>query len=291
MKRILVTGATGFIGRYVVNHLLQRKCNVVVAVRDTEQVKTVFGNVDIELVPFNMETVDPDKNYYEYFQSPDTLVHLAWEGLPNYKSSFHVEENLPRHIKFLGNLIRNGLKDMVVTGTCLEYGMLEGELFEDMKVEPVVPYAMAKHQLHDALIRMEQQFNVQVKWLRLFYMWGEGQAAGSLIPQLNQAIQDQCESFPMSGGQQIRDFLPVEKMAEYIADFAMAENIGGCFNCCSGEPVTVKQFVETYLKSKGSNIKLALGVYPYPDYEPMTFWGSTKKLKTIIHSNESDRTV
>ena len=76
-------------------------------------------------------------NYFNFLKSP-SLIHLAWEGLPNYKAAFHVEENLPRHFPFLKNLIKNGLKDLTVTGTCFEYGMQEGSLQEDMEVFPVI---------------------------------------------------------------------------------------------------------------------------------------------------------
>jgi dTDP-6-deoxy-L-talose 4-dehydrogenase (NAD+) len=53
-------------------------------------------------------------------------------------------------------------------------------------------------------------------------------------------------------------------------------------NCCSGEPVTVKAFVENYLEKQNKKISLNLGFYPYPDYEPMRFWGDVTKLKSIV---------
>lgn len=291
MKRVLVTGATGFIGQHVVKQLIQADCHVVIAVRNIEKAKHVFGNADLEYKFFDLDTPKTTLNYFEYFQKPDTLIHLAWEGLPNFKSEFHIKENLPRHLSFLDNMIRNGLKDIVVTGTCLEYGMIEGELDEDIPVQPTLSYAVAKHKLYEAIRELSVQYRFNLKWLRLFYMWGDGQYEGSLIPQLKNAINEGKASFPMSGGEQVRDFLPVETMAEYIVCFALIEHISGCFNCCSGKPVTVKEFVEEYLKSKNCTIRLELGVYPYPDYEPMSFWGSTKKLNTIINQHESGRTV
>ena len=86
----------------------------------------------------------------------------------------------------------------------------------------------------------------------------------------------------MSGGEQVRDYLPVEKVAEYIAAIALQHSVEGIINCCSGKPVTVKELVENYLAEKHKNIALNLGHYPYPDYEPMRFWGDNKKLKSIV---------
>ena len=85
----------------------------------------------------------------------------------------------------------------------------------------------------------------------------------------------------MSGGEQTRDFLPVDKVAEYIVTIAMQTKTTGIINCCSGVPVTVKQLVSNYLKTKNKSIKLNLGYYPYPDFEPMHFWGDNSKLKSI----------
>ncbi|MCC6288007.1 MAG: NAD(P)-dependent oxidoreductase, partial [Chitinophagaceae bacterium] len=101
--------------------------------------------------------------------------------------------------------------------------------------------------------------------------------------QLQQAINRKDEVFKMSGGEQTRDFLPVEKVAEYIVDIAVQSGVTGIINCCSGIPVTVRQLVLNYLEQKNATIKLNLGYYPYPDYEPMHFWGDDSKLKTIIH--------
>ena len=86
----------------------------------------------------------------------------------------------------------------------------------------------------------------------------------------------------MSGGEQTRDYLPVEKVAEYIVKIALQKKVDGIINCCSGVPVTVKDFVEAYLKAVGKTIKLNFGYYPYTDYEPMHFWGSTEKLNKSL---------
>ena len=86
----------------------------------------------------------------------------------------------------------------------------------------------------------------------------------------------------MSGGEQVRDFLPVEEVAAYVIKIALRPEITGIFNICSGKPVSVKQFVENVLSSMKKDIALNVGYYPYPDYEPMRFWGDVHKLNLII---------
>jgi hypothetical protein len=86
----------------------------------------------------------------------------------------------------------------------------------------------------------------------------------------------------MSGGLQERDYLPVGKVADYIVEIALQQEVAGIINCCSGQPVTVKELVKDYLLQRQARISLNLGYYPYPDYEPMRFWGKNDKLKTIL---------
>ena len=285
MKKILVTGATGFIGNYVITQLLQNENWQVIASSSSIKKATAtewFNRVSY--IPFNLENFDDDVDYYQYFGKPDALIHLAWEGLPNYKAAFHTEENLPRHYSFLSNCITNGLKDVTVTGTCFEYGMQEGCLTENLETKPANAYAIAKNNLRKQLEQLQTDNDFYLKWVRLFYMYGAGQSPNSLFSQLDKALENKEPFFDMSGGEQERDYLPVEKVAANITEIATQNKVTGIINCCSGKPVTVKQLVLDYLQEKKQNIQLNLGHYPYTDYEPMRFWGDNKKLKTIINN-------
>jgi len=282
MKKVLVTGATGFIGNYVIQELLIRDHSIIASSADELKARKASWFDKVTYVSFDLTRVDPDINYFDFFHQPDLMIHLAWEGLPNYKSAFHIEENLPRHFTILSNLIKNGLRDLTVTGTCLEYGLREGMLTEDMPSLPSSPYAIAKNELRKSIEALQQDYSFSFKWLRLFYIYGKGQNPNSLLSQLDKALENNEQVFNMSGGEQSRDYLPVEKVAEYIVKTALQDDVTGIINCCSGQPVTVKQFVEDYLQKKNKTIKLNLGYYLYPDYESMHFWGDNSKLKTIL---------
>lgn len=283
MKKILVTGATGFIGNCVVSDLVQHGFDVVATSRNIVKAgnATWFGSVNY--IPLDLEKFDDSVNYFEYFSRPDLIIHLAWEGLPNYRSSFHVEVNLPRHYSFLKNIILNGCKDVTVTGTCFEYGMQSGKLSENLKAQPDNPYAVAKNTLNNSLEKFRKTEPFELKWVRLFYMYGKGQNPAALFSQLDKAIKNGDKEFNMSGGEQIRDFLPVEVVAAYIIKIALQHKISGIINCCSGTPVKVKDLVQDYLRIQKKDIRLNLGYYEYPDYEPMEFWGDNQKLQKIIN--------
>lgn len=283
MTKILVTGATGFIGNYVITQLLLTgKYSVIATSCSTEKARNFGWFKSVKYMPFNFDDFNNDINYYDYFGQPDQMIHLAWQGLPNYKAAFHLEKNLPLQFGFLQNCIGNGLTDITVTGTCFEYGMQEGCLSEEMEVAPANAYAIAKNELRLQLAQLQLQIPFNLKWVRLFYMFGNGQSPNSLLSQLEKALENGDTIFNMSGGEQERDYLPVENVAENIVRIALQNTITGVINCCSGKPVKVKDLVQDYLVKNNQHITLNLGFYPYSDFEPMIFWGNTVKLKTVL---------
>lgn len=283
--KVLVTGATGFVGNYVIKELNKRPEIQLIATsksREKAEAKSWFSKVTY--LPMDIRKL-PD-NPYNYFGKPDKLIHLAWEGLPDFKGLFHIEENFWFHYRFLKNLVEEGLKDVTITGTCLEYGYINGCLSEDLPTNPHTPYGLAKDSLRRFLVELKKQQNFTLKWLRLFYMYGKGQNEKSLFSQLESALDRGDKTFNMSKGEQLRDFLPIEEVAQTIVGIALQQE-EGIFNCCSGQPTSVLSMVERVMEQKGKKIQLNKGYYPYPDYEPMAFWGdSHKTTKVLKHARE-----
>jgi dTDP-6-deoxy-L-talose 4-dehydrogenase (NAD+) len=113
-------------------------------------------------------------------------------------------------------------------------------------------------------------------------MYGEGQAETSLLSQLKRAVERNESRFAMSGGEQLRDFLPAEDVAASLVTLALRQADVGVVNVCSGKPLSVRALVEWWMQESGWNIELDLGHYDYPDYEPMAFWGNRGKLDTFL---------
>jgi len=282
--KILVVGATGFIGSHIMNNLCRQKdtsISIIATTRTIEKAKKFpwFNNKKVNIIKFNITQTSSD--VYFRLQKPDIMIHLAWDGLPNYKSISHIERNFYENYFFLRDMILGGLKDLTVAGTCFEYGIKNGPLSEETETNPVTPYAVAKDSLRRFLQELQKTISFDLKWLRLFYTYGEGQSPKSLLSQLESAIKNNEKIFNMSGGEQLRDYIPVEKLAEYIVKIAFQNKITGIINCCSGKPVSIRNLVENYIKEKNSNIKFNFGYYPYPDYEPMAFWGDNTKLRSL----------
>ena len=280
--RVLITGASGFIGNHIVKELLKlNEFEIIASSNDSiERIKQFEWYEDVEFIEQNLN--EKKENYYNFFKKPDLLIHLAWQGLPNYNELFHFERNLFKNYLFIKNIVENGLKDLNVIGTCLEYGLKNGCLSEDTPTAPITPYALAKDTFREFIEQLRKKIDFNFKWIRLFYMYGEGQNPKSLLSQLDYALDHDKEVFNMSGGEQLRDYLPVENVVEYIIKISLQNEYSGIINCCSGKPISIKKLVEEHMKKRNKFIKLNLGYYSYPDYEPFAFWGDNTKLLQIL---------
>jgi len=276
--KVAVTGATGFIGRHVLAELAERSVESIALVRPST--KKALGFIRCNLVHIDLH--NPPPNAFELMGKPDVLIHLAWSGLPNYKSLHHFEQELPAQYRFLKSLIESGLQTLVVAGTCFEYGIQSGSLSERVPLRPSIPYGFAKNALRCQLEYLKATYPYQLAWARLFYLYGEGQAQSSILPQLRGAVERAEPLFNMSGGEQLRDYLPVTTAARHLVSLALAEKDIGVVNICSGIPISIRKLVEGWIEESGWSIKLNLGHYPYPDYEPIAFWGDPQKISSII---------
>jgi len=278
--RIAVTGASGFIGRYVLRALRTRGVEVVAVSRSADRFLPESEGCENVVIDIAAPPGDP----YENLRKPNVLIHLAWDGLPNYQSPHHVSTELPLQTAFLTSCINHGLKHLVVTGTCYEYGLAPGELTEDMSPRPCTQYGIAKDLLRQKLFALHPQFDFELAWLRLFYLFGQGQSEKSLYSMLNAAIRRGDRTIDMSGGEQIRDFLPVREAARLIVEIALHQKARGIYNLCSGAPVTVRQLAKSWIDAAGSTISMNLGRVPYSPNEPMAFWGSRRRLDMLLGS-------
>ncbi|MFV1975611.1 MAG: NAD-dependent epimerase/dehydratase family protein [Candidatus Scalindua sp.] len=272
--KILVTGATGYIGKHVVSELARiPEHTIVVSGRNTQKLKNIAENYNIQKVEFDL--YDKQYNWFEMVGEPDMLIHLAWGGLDNYDSLCHIEQELCAHYSFLKNMIENGLTHLSVAGTCLEYGKQEGCMYEHTPTAPVTSYGVAKDTLHQFLRLLQKNGGFSLKWLRLFYIYGEVSKPGSLLAQVDEAIRRGDTSFNMSGGEQLRDYSKLEDVARNIVEAGLHKSNYRVFNICSGKPASVQNMVEQQIKKRSANMALNLGFYPYLEYEPMVFWGQS----------------
>ncbi|MBI1214408.1 MAG: NAD-dependent epimerase/dehydratase family protein [Alphaproteobacteria bacterium] len=278
---LIVTGATGFIGRAVVRAALSRGHEVTALVRDMDKGRALLPEEDkaLTLSPCaDLQEAEPDKLKRE----DDRLIHLAWAEVGKYTDPQNLLANLGPQFHFLKRMATAGVTHQVVAGSCLEYGKVEGALAEDAAPAPVTYYGLAKATLHDMLKLLEAGGQeLELSWLRCFYVYGPGQRAQALLPQLYAAIERGDETFNMSPGDQSRDFIHVETLAHNMVAAAEQPRGLGTLNMGSGRALPVLDLVKAAVAAKGAKISLNTGYYDYPGYEPFSFRADVAKLKTI----------
>ncbi|RPG75811.1 MAG: NAD(P)-dependent oxidoreductase [Euryarchaeota archaeon TMED85] len=278
MNQIILTGANGFIGKNLLQELVKEDVEVIAVVRDKKNIKNIANKIKI----VEMDISQPSKEFFEKINSSASLVHLAWNGLTDYKSMAHIETELPIHFNFVKSLILHGVKNITITGTCFEYGLQQGMLSENLQTKPITSYGYSKDALRKHLEFFQNEIDFNLTWLRLFYVYGEDQPDNTLFSQLRKAVEKGESFFNMSGGKQLRDYLHIKDLVKKINILALKQKNFGIINVCSGFPIAVKRLVEDWKKEKGWNIKLNTGYYDYPSHEPMAFWGDISKLQKIL---------
>ena len=269
---IHVLGATGFIGKEIFNLFNSRSdvCFYSSKIDVSRQGKFKYFSLD-------------DEEHWEDLNltSGDKIVFLCWKNLPNYQKDFHMTENLPKSLRFFAFVKEKKCKKIVIAGTCYEYGIQNGELSEDIPTKPINSYSVAKDSLRKLSEELFKSSSTEYAWLRIFYPYGSGQNPNSLIPSLDRAIRNGEEYFGTSPGDQIRDFIHVSCVAKAFLKIVDADDANGIFNVGSGTPISIRDFLEKYIRNAGSSIKLRLGAYPRRSDEPLAFWADCSKLNSI----------
>ena len=278
--KIAITGATGFIGQHVRNVLAKTDNDVVLVVRHVERVGDKSAREEIVAADLSKARTD----WFELFGRPDVVLHLAWGGLPNYMDCYHVDVELPTQLRFLTALINSGLKKLVVTGTCYEYGISRGALSEDQETNPNTPYGIAKDRLRKELFELRSTQHFDLTWARIFYPYGEGQSESSIYSQLTRAISNNEKEFAIGSGTQMLDFIQVTTVAKALLAFVTEIKGIGLINVGSGDPQTVIEFVERLISRFESNIVPKVGVINDREYESISFWSDNNLLDSLALS-------
>lgn len=272
--RVLVTGAAGYIGRHVVNELLDMG-HVVIA-SDFK-----FDGIDSR-AKFCAEPIfSGNKDIYERLGKPDVCIHLAWRDGFKHNSPAHMGD-LSHHVVFLQNMMAGGLPMLSVMGSMHEIGYWEGAIDENTPCNPQSQYGIAKNALRQSLLLSAKETACKLHWLRAYYITGDDLHSNSIFAKITQAALDGKTEFPFTSGRNKYDFIDVDELAKMIAVASVQDEVNGIINVCTGEPQTLAERVEAFIKEHAFNIKLQYGAFPDRPYDSPGEWGDATKIKTIM---------
>lgn len=275
--KYVVTGADGYIGRYVVSWLLAKGQDVVVATRRSEE----FSSGGARRVRFNLR--DADSSAFDVLGRPDILINLAWEDGFNHGSSSHFE-NASVHIKFLRHMLEGGLKHVVGVGSVHEVGYHVGPVDEFTPQRPQHPYGVAKNYVRQVQELLCKEFGAFSQWMRCYYIVGDDDLNKSIFTKLLSASREGKTTFPLNSGELLYDFIDVEELGALIASASSQTKVVGVINACSGEPVSLKSKVIDFVSKHGIEIELKWGEFPLRPYDSRAIWGETSKTKLALEN-------
>ena len=271
-KIVLLTGSTGFVGKEVLYELCQQNIKVKLIIRDQSKIpKTSLKNIYKVVITPDLfsETVDWWANICS---DVDIVIHVAWYA--EHGKYLFSEKNIDCLIGTL-NLAKGaslaGVHKFVGIGTCAEYDSSYGDLSVDTSLKPDSPYAGAKTAVYNALSQWLPSQGVEFVWCRLFYIYGKGEHTDRFVPYIRSRLS-LGRYVELTNGNQIRDYLNVEKVGKIIANVA-TDSTQGAINICSGVAITIREFAEKIADEYGRRDLLKFGARPSNLNEPKRIVG------------------
>jgi nucleoside-diphosphate-sugar epimerase len=272
-KRVLVTGASGFIGRHSLARLSSRGFDVhAVHATATPGAPATWHHADLhdrEQVARLLDEVRPTH-----------LLHFAWYAVHGkYWTSTENLRWIESSLCLLREFVERGGIRAVLAGTCAEYDWRYG--FCSERNTPTVPttlYGVSKNALRSVASAFAAQAGLSLAWGRIFFPYGPDEQPKRLVPSVIHSLLRR-EPVRCSHGNQYRDFLHVEDCADAFATLLDCP-VEGPLNIASGRPVTIREVVQTIvsLVTEGGSVPVEFGAVATPPDDPPLLVADIRRL-------------
>lgn len=269
--KLFVTGGTGFVGTHFLEHALAAGHEIVALRRPGSATRLPLARE-----PAWIEGA-LDSDVSAHLKGVDVLVHLA-SHTPNPPYA-PLDEclywNVYAALKLARQALAGGVRDYLIAGSCFEYGRA-AERYDaiptDAPLEPTLSYPTSKAAASVAFEGFTREQGVRLKLLRIFQVYGEGEQASRMWPSMRRAALA-GRDFPMSYGEQVRDFVPVEDVAKaFVRALDLSTTRDGepmVEHVASGQPCRLLEFARHWWARWNASGRLLPGAVPYRPNELM----------------------
>ena len=274
--RVLLTGASGFIGRAAIKPLLESGFEVHAVAR--------HPLADVAGVQWRQTDLlnEGALRAAVFSIKPTHLLHFAWYAEPGkYWTSVANVDWLRASLLLLRAFQECGGRRAVMAGTCAEYEWSSDIYSENTSpLRPMTLYGVSKNALQNVFSTFSRQVGLSNAWGRIFFPFGPHEHGSRLIPSVACSLlkRQVAECTP---GEQVRDFLHVDDVAAAFAAL-LASDVQGAVNIASGAGVRVKEIVRTIGEQIGRSDLIRLGARPMPAGDPLSIVADVGRLKREV---------
>lgn len=278
MKRVLITGPSGFIGQHCVQRLLAEDCEIHAVNRRGA------GNTDPRVNWHATDLCDAaaSRTLIEAVR-PSHLLHLAWEATPRlYNQSPENFKWLRAGIEMASAFGEIGGTRFVGVGTSAEYQASLAPCQEDITpIQPTTIYGKTKASYAFALDALSQHFKFSSAWARIFLPYGPGDPPQRLVPSVIAAL-DARRPVETTHGRQLRDFIFVTDVADCLVTLLFASE-DGRFNVGTGAQTQIRSVIEHLADSRDGRALLKFGALTPPAGEAPVLVADMSKVKAKLN--------
>ncbi|MCI6996813.1 MAG: NAD(P)-dependent oxidoreductase [Eubacterium sp.] len=277
--KIVITGATGFIGLHLINEWLKDDAEIYSVIRPNSKNKQLIPTMpQVHLVECEMDDYD---HLQDLIKEADYFYHFAWEGArAPYRDNEDIQrKNYECSVKAIHSAYRMGCSFFLGSGSQAEYGITTGIVDEEYPCNPVNAYGKEKLHAYNELSKLAKQFGIRFVWTRIFSIYGPHDYPGTLIMSALDKMKKN-EPIKMTAGTQLWDYLYVEDAARAMKQFALQSCEDGVYIIAFGDYHPLNQYISTMKEVMGSNSELRFGVIPYGPAGPVNL--TPNPAKTMI---------
>jgi nucleoside-diphosphate-sugar epimerase len=270
--KVMLTGATGFVGRYVAKELERQ---------DIEYVSVQSGMAsDDRAIQMDLLGTSELESLFQKFK-PTHLIHVAWYA--QHGKYWDSELNLQWVLatkRLVEAFCSSGGQHVVITGTCAEYDWTHGYCVEDVTpLKPKSLYGICKDTTRRVVELVVEKHGVSMSWARIFFPYGPGEASQRLIPSLFNAFKGEILPFGVNASS-YRDLIHMEDAARALLVCTQSKFVGAV-NICSGKPVQISSVVDAVAKIYKCNPEIILKLAPKDQEVNHFLVGDNKKLESL----------
>ncbi len=278
MPKILITGASGFIGSALTRHLVAQGRDIALLLRktsDTRRIADILKNVKI--IEGDLNNLNEVGEQIITF-APNSVVHLAWNGLKGLdRNNSSQIQNVFSSIELYRLAAKAGVRRFIGLGSQAEYGPCLNRSDENLPTHPTSLYGAAKLSTFWLLDRMAAAEGVSFAWLRLFSSYGPGDNPSWLIPYvIQQLLKGKRPS--LTKGEQMWDYIFVDDVATAIKTIIDCDAVG-VFNLGSGTAFPLYDIVTRIRDLIDRSLPLGFGELPYSSDQVFHLEANVERLR------------